>query len=249
MSQRKPQRSNSATPRAVRASPDELAERHLGLVMHIVGDFKQRLPPGVSFDDLVGAGNLGLVEASRRFNPAKGASCSTFARHRIRGAITDSLRSIDPVSRCLRSRQKAAERAVFELVASKQRPPTEREIAARLKLRLRDWRKLSRTLYEAGCPVNGHAPGPVGATELDHLPSRWPDPEESAAVAELRDGIAQAAQALPPRYRNVIRLYHFDGWTMKQIGAHLGVNESRVSQIHSGAMRRLREHPELRKRA
>ena len=240
MSQRKPQRSNSATPRAVRASPDELAERHLGLVMHIVGDFKQRLPPGVSFDDLVGAGNLGLVEASRRFNPAKGASFSTFARHRIRGAITDSLRSIDPVSRCLRSRQKAAERAVFELVASKQRPPTEREIAARLK---------GFTLYEAGCPVNGHAPGPAGPTELDHLPSRWPDPEESAAVAELRDGIAQAAQALPPRYRNVIRLYHFDGWTMKQIGRNIGVNESRVSQIHAGAIQRLRERLELRKRA
>ena len=81
----------------------------------------------------VGAGNLGLVEASRRFNPAKGASFSTFARHRIRGAITDSLRGIDPVSRCLRSRQKAAERAIFELAASKQRPPTEREIASPLQ--------------------------------------------------------------------------------------------------------------------
>jgi RNA polymerase sigma factor for flagellar operon FliA len=236
-------------PILARASPDELAERHLSLVMHIARDFKQRLPQGVSFDDLVGAGNLGLVEAARRFNPAKGASFSTFARHRIRGAITDSLRGLDPVSRCLRSRQKAAERAVSELAASKQRPPTEREIANRLKLRVRDWQKLSRTLYEAGCPVNGHTPGTTGPTELDHVPSRWPDPEQSAAIAELRAGITEAAETLPPRYRKVIRLYHFDGWTMKQIGTHLGVNESRASQIHSGAMRRLREHPELRKRA
>jgi RNA polymerase sigma factor for flagellar operon FliA len=236
-------------PAAPRASPDELAERHLSLVIHIAGDFKQRLPQGVSFDDLVGAGNLGLVEAARRFNPAKGASFSTFARHRIRGAITDSLRGVDPVSRCLRSRQKAAERAVFELAASKQRPPTEREIASRLKLCVRDWRKLSRTLYEAGCPVNGYAPGATGPTELDHVPSRWPDPEQLATIAELRAGITDATQTLPLRYRNVIRLYHFDGWTMKQIGAQLGVNESRISQIHAGAMRRLREHPELRKRA
>jgi len=91
VSQRKPQFANGTVPASARASPDELAERHLSLVMHIAGDFKQRLPPGVSFDDLVGAGNLGLVEAARRFNPAKGASFSTFARHRIRGAITDSL--------------------------------------------------------------------------------------------------------------------------------------------------------------
>ena len=249
MSQRKLQLAHGAMPGLAKPSPDELAERHLSLVMHIAGDFKQRLPQGVSFDDLVGAGNLGLVEAARRFNPAKRVAFSTFARHRIRGAITDSLRGIDPVSRCLRSQQKAAERAVSELAASKQRPPTEREIAGRLKLRVRDWRKLSRTLYEAGCPVNGHTPGASGPTELDHVPSRWPDPEQSAALAELRDGITEATRTLPLRYRNVVRLYHFDGWTMKQIGAHLGVNESRVSQIHAGAMRRLREHPELNKRA
>ncbi|MGD0499080.1 MAG: sigma-70 family RNA polymerase sigma factor [Bryobacteraceae bacterium] len=236
-------------PAVARASPDELAERHLSLVIHIARDFKQRLPPGVSFDDLVGAGNLGLVEAARRFNPAKGASFSTFARHRIRGAITDSLRGIDPVSRGLRSQQKAAERAIFDLAAAKQRPPTEREIADRLKLRLGDWRKLSRTLYEAGCPLNRYAPGATGPTELDRVPSRWPDPEQLAAIAELRAGLTEATETLPPRYRNVIRLYHFDGWTMKQIGTQLGVNESRVSQIHSSAMRRLRERAELRKRA
>ena len=249
MSQRKPQFAHGAMPGLAKPSPDELAERHLSLVIHIAGGFKQRLPQGVSFDDLVGAGNLGLVEAARRFNPAKGASFSTFASHRIRGAITDNLRGIDPVSRGLRSRQKVTERAIFELAAANQRPPTEREIASRLKLRLCEWRKLSRTLYEAGCPVNGHAPTGTAPAELDHLPSRWPDPEQLATIAELRVSITEATQTLPLRYRNVIRLYHFDGWTMKQIGAQLGVNESRISQIHSGAMRRLRDRPELRKHA
>ena len=91
---------------AARASPEELAERYLSLVIPIARSFQKRLPSSVDFDDLVGAGNLGLVEAARRFNPAQGASFGAFAQHRIRGAITDSLRRIDPVSRCLRSQQK-----------------------------------------------------------------------------------------------------------------------------------------------
>lgn len=105
---------------AARASPEELAERHLSLVVPIARSFKNRLPSSVDFDDLVGAGNLGLVEAARRFDPARGTSFGTFAKHRIRGAITDSLRRLDPVSRPLRSRQKTAERATRELMASLQ---------------------------------------------------------------------------------------------------------------------------------
>src|SRR5947209_3953238 len=81
---------------AARASPEELAQRYLGLVIHIARKFQNRLPSSVDFDDLVGAGNLGLVEAARRFDPAKGASFGAFAKHRIRGAITDSLRQTDP---------------------------------------------------------------------------------------------------------------------------------------------------------
>src|SRR6059036_2615522 len=91
---------------AARASPEELAERYLSLVIPIARSFQKRLPASVDFDDLVGAGNLGLVEAARRFNSAQGASFAAFAQHRIRGAITDSLRRLDPVSRCLRSQQK-----------------------------------------------------------------------------------------------------------------------------------------------
>jgi RNA polymerase sigma factor for flagellar operon FliA len=222
-----------------RASPDELAERHLGLVIHIACDFQKRLPPDVSFEDLVGAGNLGLVEAARRFNPDKGASFSTFARHRIRGAIADSLRRLDPVSRGLRSQQKAAERAISDLTAARQRPPTEREIASRLRLRLCDWRKLSRTLYEAGCPVNGHSQADTAPIALDDVPSRWPDPEQLARQAELRENFDYALRSIPARHRDVVLLHDFKEWTMDQIGRELGVNESRVSQIRSAALERL----------
>ena len=239
MSQRKLQPVNGRMPEA-RASPDELAEQHLRLVIHIARDFRKRLPPSIDFDDLVGAGNLGLVEAARRFHPNTGASFATFARHRIRGAIADFLRKLDPVSRYLRGQQKTAERTITALTAAKQRPPTEREIARRLRLRMDDWRKLSRTLYEAGCPVNGSAP--QGTVPPDHLASRWPDPERQAHLTELRQILGGALQMLPPRYRHVIHSHDFEGWTMKRIGLELGVNESRVSQIRSAALKRLRQH-------
>jgi RNA polymerase sigma factor for flagellar operon FliA len=237
VSQRKLQPINGGIPEA-RASPDELAERHLPLVIHIARDFRKRLPPSVDFDDLVGAGNIGLVEAARRFHPSKGASFSTFARHRIRGAIADFLRKLDPVSRYLRRQQKTAERTISDLTATKQRLPSEREIARRLSLRVDDWRKLSRTLYEAGCSVGGFAP--PGTVPLDHLASGSTDPERQAHAAELRRILASAMETLPSRYQHAIRLYDFEEWTMKRIGAELGVNESRVSQIRTAALKKLR---------
>jgi len=126
VSQRKRQRITGGMP-AARASPDELAERYLSLVIPIARSFQKRLPSSVDFDDLVGAGNLGLVEAARRFNPAQGASFGAFAQHRIRGAITDSLRRLDSVSRCLRSEQKTAERATTELTTNLGRCPRRRK--------------------------------------------------------------------------------------------------------------------------
>ena len=137
----------------------------------IARSFQKRLPASVDFDDLVGAGNLGLVEAARRFNPAQGASFATFAQHRIRGAITDSLRRLDPVSRSLRSQQKGAERATTELMANLGRCPTEAETAKRLRLSLRCWRRLRWKLYTAGCPVDSYTMhGALTQADPDKLP-------------------------------------------------------------------------------
>jgi len=249
VSQRKPQRANGKMPAPVRASPDELAERHLSLVFHVARDFQRRLPPSVSFGDLVGAGNLGLVEATRRFDPAKGASFATFARHRIRGAITDSLRRLDPVSRRLRSFQKVAKQAADTLTVTLGRAPNDAEIAARVGLPACRFKRLSRDLHEAGCSVDGAAPAETTLTPLDRRPAECDDPQRLAEWAELRTTMNGALRTLPRRDQTVIRWRHFDGWTMKRIAARLGVSESRVSQIHSGAMRRLKEPPELRKRA
>src|SRR5207244_8747647 len=172
---------------AARASPEELAERYLSLVIPIARSFQKRLPSSVDFDDLVGAGNLGLVEVARRFTPTQGASFGAFAQHRIRGAITDSLRRIDPVSRCLRSQQKTAERATTELIANLGRCPTEAETARRLHLSLRRWRRLRWKLYTAGCPVDSYRINEVPAqADPDKLPGTWADPERLAQVVETR---------------------------------------------------------------
>jgi len=223
---------------AARASPEELAERYLSLVIQIARNFRNRLPASVGFDDLVGAGNLGLVEAARRFDPAKGTSFGAFAKHRIRGAITDSLRQIDPVSRSLRSQQKTAERATTELMTNLGRGPTEAETARRLHVSLRSWRRLRWKLYAAGCPVDSY-PMKGAQADPDKLPGTWANPEQLAAMAETRQILDSAISALPTRHRHVLHLYDFEEWTMKQIGIRLGVDESRVSQIRAAALARL----------
>jgi RNA polymerase sigma factor for flagellar operon FliA len=231
--------------RLARASPDELVERHLNLVIHVARDFAQRVPPSVTFGDLVGAGNLGLVEAARRFNPAKGAPFPAFAKHRIRGAITDSLRRLDPLSRRLRSFKRSAQGAADVLTAKLGRPPSDAEVAARLGLTTSRFERLSRELNAADAG-NGLVPVKTAALTVDDLPAKCRDPERFAEWRELRATMNGALRTLPCRYRTVIRWYHFEGWTMKRIADKLGVNESRVSQIHSVAMQRLREHPGLR---
>src|SRR3989441_808573 len=249
VSQRKRQPISGEMP-AARASPDELAERYLSLVIPIARSFQKRLPSSVDFDDLVGAGNLGLVEAARRFDPAQGASFGAFAQHRIRGAITDSLRRIDSVSRCLRSQQKGAERATTELMTHLGRCPTEAETARRLRLSLGRWRRLRWKLYAAGCCVDSYPMhGALAPADPDKLPGTWADPEQLADLAETRQILDRAISTLPTRHRHVLRLYDFEEWTMKQIGIRLGVDESRVSQIRAAALTRLQIElaPRLRK--
>src|SRR3989475_935204 len=227
LSQHKRQRITGGIPTA-RASPGELAERYLSLVIPIARSFQKRLPSSVDFDDLVGAGNLGLVEAARRFDPARGASFGAFAQHRIRGAITDSLRRIDPVSRSLRSQQKGAERATTELMTNLGRYPTEAETARRLRLSLRRWRRLRWKLYTAGCPVDSYPRnGALAPADPDKLPGTWADPEQLADMAETRQILDRAICTLPTRHRHVLQLYELEEWTMKHMGCRLGVDESR----------------------
>jgi RNA polymerase sigma factor for flagellar operon FliA len=147
-----------------RASPDELVERHVSLVIHVARDFQQRLPRSVDPGDLVSAGNVGLVQAARRFDPGEGASFATFARHRIRGAMMDSLRRIDPISRRLRSFQRTATQATYALTMTLGRMPDDAEVAAHLGLTASRFERLLRELHESGGAVKGNVLTEAGTT-------------------------------------------------------------------------------------
>lgn len=195
----------------------------------------------MDFDDLVGAGNLGLVEASRRYNPARRTSFDSFAKHRIRGAIGDSLRRIDTVSRYLRKQQKEAEQATAELMTILGRDPTETEVADRLHIPVHRWQRVRRELHEAGCPVNGPlSKRPLAPSDPAKLPSHENNPEQTAITSETCRILIKAIRTLPARHQQVIRLYDFGELSMEQIGTRLGVDQSRVSQIRGDALARLR---------
>jgi RNA polymerase sigma factor FliA len=223
-----------------RARVEELAGEHLHLVSEVARCFRNRLPASVDYNDLIGDGSVGLVEAAQRFSPRRGRSFSTFARYRIRGAIADGLRKRDTVSRDLRRQQKTAERAIATLMTALDRFPTEEETARRLGISVDEWRKRRHDLCAAGCLSPGDAGTDTAAVLPENLPDHSADTERSAALAELRSRLSAALWLLPPRHRAVVCLYYLRDWTMSQIAMRLGVTEGRVSQIHRQALMELR---------
>ncbi len=232
--------SQSNRQRHAGSDPGDLAARHLSIVAGVARDVMRTLPRSVSLDDLVGAGNLGLVEAARRFDPSKGASFATFARHRVRGAMKDGLRAMDTVSRTMRADQKRADLATSSLTQTLAGRPSEAEVAARLGMPVGRWRKLRLELHAAGCPADGPPRETAARVSTDSVPGTLLDPEAHAALVESQELIRTALALLPARQREVIRLHDFGGWTLRRIAVRLGVNESRVSQIRSEALRHLR---------
>lgn len=232
----KGQASGQSLPEAT-SSSNALALRHSDLVRQMALAMRRRLAPGASVDDLVGAGNLGLVEAARRFDPSK-ASFGTFARYRIRGAMTDSLRAIDPLSRQQRSRVRKVNVAIESLSATLGRTPFADEIAKHLGISLGCWERMSRELCLARLAVYGQSANQMANPE--DLPTALPDPEQHAAMVRLRELLNDELNELSPRHKLLIRLYYFSGWPMKRIAAEYGVTEGRASQIHRSALVQLR---------
>lgn len=214
---------------------------HLFVVYDIARSIRAGLPACVNLEDLVGAGMLGLVDAARKFDPKKRTAFGTYAKHRIRGAIYDELRALDPLSRDMRRKQRAAEHVVHKLTGNLGRGPTGEEIACALRLPLKGWWQLSRKLYQAGCPGSGEAP-----IIPENVPAVDGNPERSAIQSEVRWMLEEAIHILPPRHQKVLALYYRCGWAMQRIGHCLGVNESRVSQMHAWALAKMRLHLEAR---
>lgn len=219
---------------------DEIILEHLPLVRAIAIRVHENLPVHVDVDDLVHAGILGLFDAVNKYDPEKNVQFSSYAKHRIKGAILDSLRQLDWASRDLRKRHRQMEAATRELAATLQRNPTESEVAERLGIETGRWRQMMLDLRNVGL-VSASSRG----TDHEDLPApefpAKPDsqPDTICAREELRGLLNLALQELPERYQKVVVLYYSNELTMKEIGGMLGINESRVSQIHKSALERM----------
>jgi RNA polymerase sigma factor for flagellar operon FliA len=222
------------------ARRDRVVLEHLPLVKAIAIRVHENLPVHVDVDDLVHAGILGLFDAASKYNPEKQVAFSSYAKHRIKGAILDSLRQLDWASRDMRRRHKQVEAATRELAATLQRNPTESEIAQKLGIEPERWRSMMLDLRNVGL-----VSASTRSNENDDLPA--PDfpckpethPDSICAHQQLRGVLSVAMKTLPERYQKVVSLYYTGELTMKEIGGILGINESRVSQIHKAALEKM----------
>jgi len=222
---------------------EQLLLEQLPQVRYIARRIHERLPRHVPFEDLVHAGVLGLIDALHKFDRSKHVQFASYAKFRIRGAILDSLREMDWSPRDLRRKARRLEEAQNKLSAQLGRHPTEPELAAELGLDLQELQALLREIdgLEVGS-LRIHT-GRDGKEEdlCEYLPN---DPQETPLLmclrSEMKTLLTRAIQELPEKEQQVLALYYFEELTMKEVGAVLGVGESRVSQIHTMAVVRLR---------
>jgi RNA polymerase sigma factor for flagellar operon FliA len=232
-------------------SSDEAAREQLilnfsPLVKFVAGRIATNLPHTVENADLISYGMFGLIDAIEKFEPERGIKFETYAIPRIRGAIIDELRALDWVPRSVRARARDIERAIVALEGRLMRTPEDAEVAEELGITVRDlhdtYSKLSYTsvvsfedLWSVGID---HDDRPAAATVIEDQHAE--NPVEVVEAEEMKDILAGAIERLTDRERTVIALYYYEGLSLKEIGQILGVTESRVSQMHTKAVLRLR---------
>jgi RNA polymerase sigma factor for flagellar operon FliA len=224
---------------------DQLIEEHYPLVTYLASRLSSKLPPSIDVDDLVGAGVLGLIDAADKFDPARGVRFRTYAERRIRGAILDHLRSLDWAPRSLRRRAREIEGAYGTLEREHGRAVSESEVAAFLHMELAELQDLAFEISAVQVSSLTAADADdefQGSRDLLDLVADTSDAGPFAACvrSEVRARLAQAIDRLRYKERLVISFYYVEELTMKEIGSILGVNESRVSQLHTRAIQRLR---------
>lgn len=221
---------------------DMLLMEHLPTVRYIARRIHERLPQHVDLDDLISAGVVGLIDAFSKFDHTKKVQFKSYAQFRIRGAILDSLRTLDWSPRELRRKGRAVEEAIRAVTQRIGHAPSEQEIAAEMNLSLAEYQQLLGDLkgLEIGS-LHMERSEESGDEELAYIPgSPEEDPLFRCLKGEMKQRLADAIDDLPEKERMVLTLYYYEELTMKEIGLTLGVVESRVSQIHSSAVLRLR---------
>jgi RNA polymerase sigma factor for flagellar operon FliA len=205
------------------SAEDQAVTENLPLVRYIAARIASTIPASVELEDLIQTGTLGLIDAVRRYDPSKGIPFPAYARYRIRGAILDALRALDWATRNQRTQRKASGTASFGDEPGEARPTQLTFFSLGPVVSLSSRRESSEELPapDVPCGENLH-------------------PDRLFEASEAKELVKKALDVLPERYRKVVVMYYSGDWSMRDIGRSLGVNESRVSQIHKAALGKMK---------
>jgi RNA polymerase sigma factor for flagellar operon FliA len=224
-----------------RAQRDKLVLEHLSLVRMLAGRLSRRLPSHVDGTELVGVGVMGLVDAAGRYEPSTGVPFDAFARQRIHGAMLDALRRLDRAPRAVRRQQRTLEAVLARLRQQLGREPETEEVAGEMGLSLDDYDRLLDQLQAAEVATLSRAGGSDGERSLiDVALDSREGPYAQLERRELHRQLVRALGALPDRERQIIALYYDDELTLAEIGKVFNIGPSRVSQLRTQAIARLR---------
>lgn len=220
-------------------SKSELVEQHAALVKRIAYHLIARLPPSVDVEDLIQAGMIGLLDASHQFNASQGASFETYAGIRIRGAMLDEIRRNDWAPRSVHKKAREISQKMHEIEQQKGRNASDAEVAAALGLDINDYHhQLQDSTGHQLFSLDDFSDS--DETHAQPISSGPAAPDVEVQEDDFQTALAQAIDTLPERERLLMSLYYNDELNLKEIGEVLGVSESRVSQIHSQTVIRLR---------
>jgi RNA polymerase sigma factor for flagellar operon FliA len=218
---------------------DRIVLKHLPLVKAIAIRVHESLPVHVDLDDLIHAGVLGLFDAVTKFDATKNVVFHSYAKHRIKGAILDSLRQLDWASRDLRKRQKQVDAINHDLSVRLGRNPSEAEVADEFGVTVDRWRHMMVELRNVGLVSSTVHPDQEHDRVMEFPATPEFQPDRMCEQRQLQSTLARAIGTLPERYQKVVFHYYTNELTMKEIGDMLGVNESRISQIHKTALKKM----------
>jgi len=216
--------------------------KYIPLLNYIAGRFAMRLPPHIDINDITSAGAIGLLDAVEKFDPAKGVKFKTYAEFRIKGAMLDSLRNMDWVPRSVRKSATLLEKTYIALEKRFKRPATDEEVASELGLKLDD-------IHDMIAQANGisllslemiSSSDDLRLKLIDCLTNENSNPLSVLKLEEIKNIIADNISELPEKERIVVSLYYYNDLTMKEISEIMEITESRVSQLHTRAIIRLR---------
>jgi RNA polymerase sigma factor FliA len=225
--------------RQTKKQRDQIVLDHLPLVKAIAIRVHESLPVHVDLDDLIHAGVMGLFDAVTKYDGDKNVQFHSYAKHRIKGAILDSLRQLDWASRDLRRRQKQVESTTRDLASKLGRTPSSTEVAGQMGVGIDRWNQMQREMRTVGLVSATPVPDQERERAMEFPATPEFQPDLMCERRQRKSTLARAIHTLPERYQKVVFLYYTNDLTMKEIGDVLGVNESRVSQIHKIALRKM----------